>query len=616
MTVADLSDTARTGDTTALQKKPEGLGARGQYHITGGYGQFPKANTGFYLNHRSKRLDFVATSYYSFNKSYSLITSRDGSCQFPIDLSKGVRTYQHDQEFRPTTNYIYTGLSLDYEADKNTVVGISTSMNGTFRRLLGYTNTVVNIYGDSVLNQIIQNDGRENLITLFTEVNIDKTLSKNKKLGINAAYIRRSDHCLPEDHYTFLNGEGADVSNTSATFYTQQNTLTRKVIDIFSGKAEYTQKLDARLYLKTGLSFSNSKLVSTVNAEGLKDDTWIGDYGLSDKVTLQEPMGDLYSSLHFDDGKYGFDLGLAYKYVTRDLHDGDSSGNFPGRYGQFLPSLTVRKKLSSQALFIIEYHRRFKLPGYGDIASNLTVTDIYGVSIGNPFLLPVVSNDISAGLHYKDFRFSIVGRRNEKAIVAAQQSESPMGNMFYIMSQNLTYSESVSVDVNLPFQLAPWLKWSSDLEGAWNQFRADPKPLETFVTSVLQRNYFNCHLKSTVSVKLPYQFFVEVSGSYHSSGWYGSYNGQASGGVGLVINKRLRDNSALQLSVSDLFRSMYLHQYLNAPELAYHIRSDISFISESKQAELVMITWRKNFGSDKIKQARAWDLTSEDLQNR
>jgi iron complex outermembrane receptor protein len=614
MAFSMVADTARKGDTTGVH--PEGLGTNGSYYIKGGYGQFAKADAGINLNHRSKSLDVAATASYSFDKSYSLITSKDGTNQFPIDFGKGVRTYQFYQESTPSKHRIYAGLSLDYQADKNTVVGVTASVSRVFNHLQGYTNSSNNIYGDSVLNQNILNGGKEDLVNAVTEINVDKVLSKNKKLGFNFAYIRRSDYNLPIDHYTFLNKEGSDVSHSSETFYTQQKTLTRTGIDIFSGKGEYSQKLDSALYLVAGLSFSDSRLASTIDAQGLKDGVWNNNYGISGKVTLEEPVGELYSSLRFDKGRYRVVLGLSYKYVRRDLQSGEPHGDLPDRYGELLPSLMVRKTLSSAARLIIRYDRGFKLPEYVYIASNVNFNGIYGFSIGNPFLQPVVSNNVSALLQYKDFQFSLDGRRDEKAIAGFQQSESPTGNLFYITSQNMAWSEGLYAEAELPFQLAPWLRWTNDLVGSWNRFRADPKPSRSFVTSVLERSYFGYEIESRVNLSLPHQFFIGVTGSYHSGYWSGGYNLMGAGGVSLVISKRFRDNSSLQLSVSDLFRTNYTHEYLNAPELAYHIHSNISFIPESKRAELVTVTWRKSLGSDKVQSARNWGLTSGNVQNR
>jgi hypothetical protein len=616
MTFSAMPDTARSGDTSAIVlKKPEGQGTKGSYYITGGDGVYPKAAAGINLNHRSRFLNVYGSCSYAFDKSYSLITARD-TFQFPIDAARGVRTNNFYKEYTPTKNSLNASLSLNYLPDKNTLVGISSSLGGNFSRLQGYTKSDYNIYGDSMLLLSANNDGRENLLNIDNEINVFKILSTNKAMIVNAAYIRHWDHNSLTDQNTFLNKEGGDVSDASAGFYPLQNTLTITGIDILGAKVAYRQKLDSTLYLLGGLGFSDSKLSNTVDAAGLKNGTWVNDDSLSGRVTLREPIETMYTSLQFDKGRYGFRLGLTYEYITRDLHDIDSAGIFSNRYNQFLPSVAVWKKLSRVTRLDVGYDRRFALPAYSDIAQNVSFNDIYGVSIGNPFLQPVVSDNINAQLQYKDFQFSVFGRRDKRAIVTDQQSESLTGEIFYIMSHNLAYSESVSAEANLPFQLTSRLRWSNDLVGSWNQFQTQVMPSENFVTAIFQKSYFGYNLNSTVDLMLPHQYHIEVSGIYHSAGWSGAYNWTGAGALSLVASKSFADNSSLQLSMSDIFKSMYTHIYMNVPDLAYHIHSNFDQIPESRRAEVVRISYHKSFGSPKIRDPRNWESSAGDDLSR
>jgi iron complex outermembrane recepter protein len=260
----------------------------------------------------------------------------------------------------------------------------------------------------------------------------------------------------------------------------------------------------------------------------------------------------------------------------------------------------------------LSYSKRISRPTYNDLASFISYNDPVSVFTGNPLLKPTITNNLKLGLNYRDYSFSLLLSKDDYPIVQSQLTKSPSGNYLYVSPQNLISRKNLTIQTNLPGKVGSWWTMNYGLEGGWKQFRED------YTLEPVDKTYFFYSLNFRQSFKLPKNFLVELSGWYNSMNYYGTIKIGGSGSVNGGIKKDLKGNKgSLQLSVSDIFKTMKFNNYFGALTTeAFNVKNHVRINTESSHTQIVKLTYSRSFGSGNAKSRGSQAIGSQDEMER
>jgi iron complex outermembrane recepter protein len=285
-------------------------------------------------------------------------------------------------------------------------------------------------------------------------------------------------------------------------------------------------------------------------------------------------------------------------------------------FSNLFPTVFIRKKLSDESNFRFSYNRRITRPAYTSIASAVTFNDIYSIILGNPSLRPVITDNLQTQFSYKQYLFTLQFSRDKNQIVDHQQTESLSDSLFYQMSHNLNYQQSLTLQTSFPVKITSWWKMQNSFSGGWKQFETNPSPSLNFILGRFKETFFLFNLYTSQNFELPRKIFIELSGFYASTDWMGMYKRKGFGVLNFGIKKDLKHNATIQLSIADLLRSTHYPTDIDVPQAAYSIRSKIDVIPESRRAQIFRLSYSKSFGNNKMKGKRRGDGIFSDEDNR
>ena len=113
-----------------------------------------------------------------------------------------------------------------------------------------------------------------------------------------------------------------------------------------------------------------------------------------------------------------------------------------------------------------------------------------------------------------------------------------------------------------------------------------------------EKKYIGYTLNFSQSFILPKEFSGELSGSYNSVSYNGTVKAIGYGTLNGGIKKELRNNKgSMQLSVTDMLRTMRIHSYNGAvTEEAFDIKSHVRYSAESRKFPVIRVSYSRSFG--------------------
>lgn len=156
-----------------------------------------------------------------------------------------------------------------------------------------------------------------------------------------------------------------------------------------------------------------------------------------------------------------------------------------------------------------------------------------------------------------------------------------------------------------PLKMTAWWKMQNNL--SW--IRNNMKTLYEGVHLDFSRS--NYRINSIQSLNLNKKITAEVSGYYQSKSIWGIYETKPIGRMDIGIQMKFKkEDSRLNLTVSDVFKTNIMRNTANVPELNIYSSWRLDF-----EPRVLRLTFTHNFGNDEIK-ARKRKTASEEEQKR
>ncbi|MGD1894099.1 MAG: outer membrane beta-barrel protein [Cyclobacteriaceae bacterium] len=597
------------GIINIILKENEEVGTTGTLSVTGGLGVGEKAATNINLSHNSSKVNVYGSYAFLHDRSYSDLWVI-GDQDMP-DLGGELDVY-----FLNTTHLVSDNhnATLGLEAYLgNTTIRVNTAYNHSQvfseRANRGEYTPIQAPFLLMEASIDATNRWKNSNTSLFLE----KDLNEGEKLNFNADYLYYKNENPSDISTRFSDQASNEVSPEGNIFANRQRGIANTPIHVGVISLDYTKQWSDKLRLETGVKRAYTRSNSLSRIEDWVDNRWVNTSRTSNNIAMRERIGAAYASSSWQISPSAeLKVGVRYEYSHTYTDAEKEENEIDRRLGKLFPSLFFSKKVSDHTTWQLSYTKRISRPTYNDLASYLTYSGPMSVFTGNPLLQPTITNNVKVGYIYRGYSFSVLAGRDDYPIARFQLTENPERDLLYVAPQNLKYQNNLTFQADIPISITDWWTINQGWMGGWRQFELDYTPVPTAKT------YFAYSVYGNQTIKLPRQFFVEISGWYNSP----SYNGSVKvGGFGMLnvgVKKELSNNrGSFQISVTDLLQSMQIRsRFGGLTEEAFAINTHTNYRTESARSRIIKLTYSRSFGNSEASNKRPRVRRSREEENR
>lgn len=209
--------------------------------------------------------------------------------------------------------------------------------------------------------------------------------------------------------------------------------------------------------------------------------------------------------------KLGYKLGLRAEYDNRKLTQFDYNKEYLLDTFNLFPSVHFSYELNKNNQFQASYSRRINRPRSWDLNPYPFYIDPYTLRIGNPGLLPELSNNYEFSYMRRfgtSFATFEMYRRETSQVI--NRVGYMMGDTLVYTSQNLDRDYSTGFELSGNLELKKW--WRVDLSANVFRYRITGQIVENEVNQVTN----TWRLRGSTTFTLPTMTRIQISGFYNA----------------------------------------------------------------------------------------------------
>ncbi|WP_130275398.1 outer membrane beta-barrel family protein [Cecembia calidifontis] len=477
-------------------------------------------------------------------------------------------------------------IGWEYNISSNSkIVGNYSFQRSNFKTDI---NQILNYSQLSLIDSIGITTGSERNIsqTHLVGLSYEKNLkSANSKFIYSIDFVRRNnDQAAMATTISYFSDKKTPTGNWQG--FSTSGISARQ---IFSNSADwYLSKPNLNLDLELGMKFSSITNTSKIGYDQTENGKSIfGNEIITRNIfNYDELIPAAYFSINHSKGKLASKIGLRYE-GTIMISESEDTGEFSqNRFNNIFPSVFFKYNLGSESSIDFSYARRVNRPRIWDINPYRWYQNILMYSVGNPFLIPSIQDNIEFNTTVKNTVFINLFYNNEKNPIITlpfQMDNQVIENRKVNNGLNKNYG----VNLDWDWSFVDWLEsnFSIGLSGY------------TF-----QTNNFNFLTK-----RRPLVFdFSTIHDFEFSNSFFGSLNfmGTLPGGAFEVLTQN--GSFKLDISLKKLFYNNRIELNLNIEDIfrssqpIYNLITD-TFISNSfsyYDFQSILIGVRYRFGNE------------------
>ncbi|WP_158559090.1 outer membrane beta-barrel family protein [Deminuibacter soli] len=590
-------DAAGSGGILNIKlKKNKAFGTNGIAMLGGGYGKYPKERGSIDLNHRSKNLNVFGSAYLGYSESYNLLNYNN-----VIENNGNITSQYRNNYWHPYSKWTSYKLGADYNVSSKTTLGVLVKRDNS--RMFARTDDVTDVYGASgkLASSIyaVRNDTsythnstynlnlKTELDTAGSELNIDldyaRYTASDMDWNNNDFYDNSS---LPyRDPYLFRNNQGG-------------------VVNIWSGKADYTKIFKNKLKLEAGAKISRVKTDNDLFVDSMQVKNWIKDTSRSNHFIYDETIAAAYATATRAFGNTNIQVGLRAEETGSTGNLVTTSRVDKRHYLNLFPTLFITQTLNSNNQLNISYSRRISRPGYQSLNPFVMYVDPYTRMEGNPFLRPSYSHSFEIKHGYKNFLFTSLSYRHSKSDEVMVILQDKATGVTTNTSGNAGSSDYAGLNITASLDITKWWSMDNNLGGSYSRNRS------TIPSFSYNNSSFSGTASSSNSFKLPGKFKVQLDLSYEAPNRYGLVYYKSYYQVDLGLQRQLfNDKATLKINGSALLGQTAVRMHILSDELN-------TTWSNKWEGRKVNVSFVYKFGNSNVKDKRNRSTASQAEQNR
>ncbi len=353
------------------------------------------------VNYRKKKLDIFGTIYYKDINSFEKTDLE----QFTyVDT---LWTQKNDSKFTFQNKYLGITTGLNYEISKKQYAGLTYTYGKTLPS--EDTNSLINtMYANGTFYDQWTTNG------LSKEDNLPKHILN----GYYNGSFGKLDINFDVTYFTKQSGSATTTTEKSQNF-ADRTINSKNDLDnsLFASKVVISYPI-LKGKLSVGNEYTNTK----------RDDAYWANQITTSSTTRIEQMSNSFFAEYRKSLSFGqFTAGLRYEniqsdYFVNDVFKKEQSKDFQ----QWFPSFSFATKIDKVGLQL-SYTSKTKRPNYYQLSNNTSYINRFTLKRGNPFLLPVITHDLTLSGSWKFIQLMLSYKHQKDVIFETmeQMKENP-----------------------------------------------------------------------------------------------------------------------------------------------------------------------------------------------
>lgn len=600
------------GIINIVTKKSKKQGTNGSLTATAGYGMYEKASAALNINHNTGKVNLYGEWSYWHAHDFGHLNAV-GSEIAPI--LGGQTDLDYTGISRPISNYYAGTVGADIKLDSGTTIGASVNYweggNTNLAHNYGYyafEDAPTLTYNSLFNNSAHLGNGEADLY-------LDKDLAGGQKLRTDMDYLYYQTHSLSNSQSSFTNSQGNPAGSSDSLYSPVQRDFGNTKIQVLIGKIDYSNQLNKKVKLETGVKGSYTRTDANSGIENLENGVWVANVvGSANNFITYEAIGAGYLTFNMQiDSATDLTAGARYEY-SHNYTDKSADTNYrvDRRLGRLFPSIFFNRKINDNASWSLSYTERITRPSFSDLASYVSYNDPVSVFTGNPLLKPAITRNLKFSYNYHDYLFSLLFSRDNDPILGTQVVTGPVAGVVYLRPENADWQNAITLQATVPIKVTDWWDMNYTFTGGVKQYRI------SFTPQTFEKTFLSGSFNFSENFKFQHGFSAELSGYYNSHSYSSTWSAYSNTIVNLGLKKELGEGKgSLKLAVTDMFRdASYLSDLGKLTVDAFNSKVHITYYGESKLATIIKLTYNRPFGSKTAKKRQDRDSGSGEERSR
>jgi hypothetical protein len=586
-------------------KKDQRMGTNGNFTAGFGQGVYPKANTGFSINHRNKKFNAFGSYNYGYRKMLNhLFLDRNF-----YENGDFTGSDLKDNLTRMPFSSNSVRLGADFFPSKKTIIGFVVNTNfNHFRRRTDNTSLVFD-------------DQHQPVFTFNTFAgNNDHNNNVVSNLNFKHVFDSTGKELTADVDYGVYNSRSL---STNATRYYKIDGSTQKPNYVLDGNqvgdlSLKTAKVDYVNPLKKGASFEAGIKTSFVSADNdakffdASSGSPVNDVNKTNHFLYDENNNAAYVNFKKNFKKWDMQLGLRAEQTNIETYQEVGKVAWDSSYIEVFPTAFFNYKLKADQTIGVSVSRRIDRPGYSQLNPFLFLIDVTTYATGSPGLLPQFTWAYELNYTVKNLNFSLGYRhtKNNQSIVLARFKDVfpniPMqeDNVTVQIPVNISSSDYVGLSVSAPVKITKWWNMINNADIFYNHFNG------SLAGTNLDKGKPALQARTTNTFTMKKGWSAELNGMFNSGGQNGFLVMDPQWGVGAGVQKNILKNKAtLRLNVTDIF-------WTNLPKAVIRFDNYVEKWHAERDTRVANLSFTYRFGKNTVQAARRRTTASEEERQR
>ncbi|MHA8091880.1 outer membrane beta-barrel protein [Aquirufa regiilacus] len=318
--------------------------------------------------------------------------------------------------------------------------------------------------------------------------------------------------------------------------------------------------------------------------------------GQSNRFVYTEQIHALYLNTERAIGKWSYQIGLRGEWTLADgtssAYTGEADMTFHRDYLQIFPSAFLQYEASKKHTLGMNYSRRIDRPGYSDLNPFVFFLDNYTYNVGNPMLMPQLTNSFELSHTYMGGISTTLGYSHTDQVITQLLKQEAETRKTFQTTANMAQRVTYSLGISLPIPIKNW--WTSNTDIFIN--RAELTGNISTANINTAGNMF--YVSSNHTFTLPKDYKIEFGGNYFTGGLEGAFLFGAGGSLNMGIQKTImKKRATIRLNAQDILYTS------NPPVTIKYADLDV-LVRPKNDSRVVRLNFTYRFGNASIKGAR------------
>jgi len=590
-------------------KKDQRFGTNGT--LTAGYGQgvYPKYNSGFTFNRRTKRSNVFGNYNYAYRKNLNHLFINRNFFENGQSTGSDNKNNYAIMPFRSST----MRLGADFFPSGKTIIGFVVNANFNHFRRSSDNGTTINDAASQPASRFrteaTNNDHARNAVgNINFKHRFDST---GRELTADIDYGIYHSFSITRTASAFYNLNGTKAKDDDILDGDQDGELKLR-----TAKIDYTHPMKKGAKLEAGLKTSYVSSDNDARFYNVFPNITEVDSTKTNRFYYQEYNHAGYANYSRTFKRFDMQIGLRGEATRINTRQQKGDRRFANHYFQWFPSAFFNYKLNDDESVGVSVSRRIDRPGYSALNPFLFQIDATIYATGQPLLKPQLTWSYELNYTRKSWNLNLAYTRStdvqdvvlSRILDVIPNFEIKPGQDSNITVQipvNLRSADYVGLTASLPVRVNKWWNMTNNANVYYNTATG------TLGGATASNGGLSADLRTDQSFSFGKGWSAELNANLSTGGRYGYNRSKAQGALSAGGQKTvLKGKGTLRLNVTDIF-------WTNRPggTVTYSGRY-LEHWHAYRETRVANLSFTYRFGSSKVQQARRRTTGSEEERQR